>query len=177
LERSRRNASPRHCFPRSVPEPVATRLEAGEGEVLVTTEALYRRKVANLRGRLPNLKHVLLIDSGGSESDTQSWGRLVEEASAQFTIPPTSPDDMALVHFTSGTTGRPKGAVHVHEAIVTHYVTGLYALDLHPDDIFWCTADPGWVTGTSYGIIAPLAHGVTSIVAEAEFDAPTGTAF
>jgi acetyl-CoA synthetase len=155
------------------PEPIATRLEAGEGEVLVTTEALYRRKVATLRGRLPKLKHVLLIDGDGSEPDTRCWGRLVEEASAEFTIPPTAPDDMALVHFTSGTTGRPKGAVHVHEAIVTHYVTGLYALDLHPDDIFWCTADPGWVTGTSYGIIAPLAHGVTSIVAEAEFDAPT----
>src|SRR5207344_1900464 len=84
---------------------------------------------------------------------------------------PTAPEDMALLHFTSGTTGRPKGAIHVHEAVVTHHVTGLYALDLHDDDIFWCTADPGWVTGTSYGIIAPLTHGVTSIVDEAEFDA------
>ena len=54
---------------------------------------------------------------------------------------------------------------------MTHHVTGLYALDLHDDDIFWCTADPGWVTGTSYGIIAPLTNGVTSVVAEAEFDA------
>ena len=80
---------------------------------------------------------------------------------------------MALLHFTSGTTGRPKGAIHVHDAIVTHFITGLYALDLHPQDRFWCTADPGWVTGTSYGILAPLAHGVTNIVVEAEFDAPT----
>ncbi len=78
---------------------------------------------------------------------------------------------MALLHFTSGTTGKPKGAVHVHEAVVAHHVTGRYALDLHPDDVFWCTADPGWVTGTSYGIIAPLTNGVTSIVDEAEFDA------
>ena len=78
---------------------------------------------------------------------------------------------MALLHFTSGTTGRPKGAMHVHEAVVAHHVTGKYALDLHPDDIFWCTADPGWVTGTSYGIFAPLTNGVTMIVDEAEFDA------
>jgi acetyl-CoA synthetase len=78
---------------------------------------------------------------------------------------------MALVHFTSGTTGTPKGAVHVHAAAITHYATGKYALDLHDSDVFWCTADPGWVTGTSYGILAPLLHGVTSLVDEADFDA------
>jgi acetyl-CoA synthetase len=78
---------------------------------------------------------------------------------------------MALLHFTSGTTGKPKGAVHVHEAVVAHHATGKLALDLHPDDVFWCTADPGWVTGTSYGIISPLTNGVTSIVDEADFDA------
>ncbi len=63
------------------------------------------------------------------------------------------PNDIALLHFTSGTTGTPKGAVHVHEAVVAHLATGRLALDLHPDDVFWCTADPGWVTGTSYGIV------------------------
>ena len=78
---------------------------------------------------------------------------------------------MALLHFTSGTTGMPKGAVHVHDAAVMHYVTGKYALDLHPEDVFWCTADPGWVTGMSYGIIAPLLHGVTNFVDEGDFDA------
>jgi acetyl-CoA synthetase len=92
-------------------------------------------------------------------------------AGETYTIPATDPEDMALVHFTSGTTGRPKGAIHVHDAVVAHYVTGRCALDLHEDDIFWCTADPGWVTGTSYGIIAPLTHGVTNLVVEAEFDA------
>jgi acetyl-CoA synthetase len=78
---------------------------------------------------------------------------------------------MALLHFTSGTTGQPKGAMHVHEAAVAHHVTTRFALDLHPEDRFWCTADPGWVTGTSYGIIGPLTVGATSIVDEADFDA------
>jgi acyl-coenzyme A synthetase/AMP-(fatty) acid ligase len=76
-----------------------------------------------------------------------------------------------LVREGSGTTGRPKGAQHVHEAVVVHDVTAWHALDLHPEDRFWCTADPGWVTGTSYGIIAPLVHGLASIVDEADFDA------
>lgn len=93
------------------------------------------------------------------------------KASDQFFIPQTDPEDMALLHFTSGTTGMPKGAIHVHNAVLTHYMTGKYVLDFHPDDIFWCTADPGWVTGTSYGIIAPLTHGITSIIDEADFDA------
>ena len=155
------------------PEPIATRLDIGDGQVLVTTEALYRRKVEALRGRLPKLAHVILVDDGDPVAGTWRWRALMAGASDQFVIPPTSPEDMALLHFTSGTTGRPKGAIHVHEAVVTHHATGLYALDLHDDDIFWCTADPGWVTGTSYGIIAPLTHGVTNLVVEAEFDAET----
>jgi len=94
----------------------------------------------------------------------------MKQCSTSFTIPPTDPEDMAILHFTSGTTGMPKGAIHVHDAVHTHFITGRYVLDLHPEDIYWCTADPGWVTGTSYGIIAPLVHGVTSIVDEADFD-------
>ena len=102
---------------------------------------------------------------------TLDFRTLMARADGRFAIEPTDPEDVALLHFTSGTTGKPKGAVHVHEAVVAHHVTGRFALDLHPDDVFWCTADPGWVTGTSYGIIAPLTSGVTSIVDEAEFDA------
>ena len=158
------------------PEPLATRIGIGAGRVLVTTEPLYRRKVAAIRAQLPSLQYVILVpDETGSVDvpDTLDWHRLVDGQSADFVIPPTDPQDRALLHFTSGTTGKPKGAIHVHEAVVTHHITGHYALDLHDDDIFWCTADPGWVTGTSYGIIAPLTNGVTSVVAEAEFDAPT----
>ena len=156
------------------PEPLATRLKLGEGAVLVTTDSLYQRKVAKIRNQLPALRHVLLVGDDGPPADlpgTHDLDRLMAQASDTFEVVATQPDDLALLHFTSGTTGTPKGAMHVHGAAVTHWATGRYALDLHPDDLFWCTADPGWVTGTSYGIIAPLLHGVTSIVDEAEFDA------
>jgi acetyl-CoA synthetase len=102
---------------------------------------------------------------------TRHLRSLMAAADSHFTIPPTDPEDVALLHFTSGTTGKPKGAMHVHQAVVAHHATARFALDFHPDDVFWCTADPGWVTGTSYGIIAPLTHGLTSIVDEADFDA------
>jgi acetyl-CoA synthetase len=156
------------------PEPIYTRLTLGSGSVLVTTESLYQKKIAGLRERLPQLKHVLLVgDDGGrtSVTGTLDLAALMREASPHFTIGSTDPEDRALLHFTSGTTGKPKGAVHVHEAVVAHHATGRLALDFHPDDVFWCTADPGWITGTSYGIIAPLTHGITSIVDESEFDA------
>ena len=155
------------------PEPIRARLRIGQAHVLVTTQELYERKVAPLRDSLPELEHVLVV--GGEESPPAGSGmhdlrRLLAEASDDYIIPPTDPDDLALLHFTSGTTGTPKGAIHIHGAVVAHHITGKLALDLH-DDIFWCTADPGWVTGTSYGIIAPLTNGVTSIIDEADFDA------
>jgi acetyl-CoA synthetase len=155
------------------PEPVKTRLVMGEGRVLVTTQALYRKKVEPIRDALPALRHVLLIDADQQSAPpgTLPLRPALAQASRTFATVRTRPEDAALIHFTSGTTGRPKGAIHVHEAVVVHAITGRYVLDLHPDDVFWCTADPGWVTGTSYGIIAPLTNGVTMIVDEAEFDA------
>ena len=156
------------------PEPIRARMTIGRARVLVTTEALYRRKIAALRDRLPDLEHVLLVGEGGASTavpGTTDFHARLAAAADRYLIPATAPTDMALLHFTSGTTGTPKGAVHVHEAVIAHHITGRYALDLHPDDVFWCTADPGWVTGTSYGIIAPLTNGVTSVVDEAEFDA------
>jgi acetyl-CoA synthetase len=153
------------------PEPIRQRLERGDGRVLVTTPALYRRKVEPIRGALPSLDHVVVVGPGSAIDGTVRFDELLAAASDDFEIPPTDPQDMALLHFTSGTTGTPKGAVHVHEAVVAHHATGGSALDLHDDDVFWCTADPGWVTGTSYGIIAPLTQGVTTVVDEGDFDA------
>jgi acetyl-CoA synthetase len=156
------------------PEPIRARMAIGGARVLVTTQSLYERKIAQLRRDLPDLTHVVLVGEAGAPThvpETHDFHALLGAAADRYVIGPTAPEDMALLHFTSGTTGTPKGAVHVHDAVVAHHSTGRYALDLHPEDVFWCTADPGWVTGTSYGIIAPLTIGVTSIVDEAEFDA------
>ncbi|MEX0758053.1 MAG: acetate--CoA ligase, partial [Tistlia sp.] len=155
------------------PEPLRSRMELGDARVLVTTEALYRKKVMAWRDELPGLQHVLLADASEDAlpPGTASLAAAMERASESFEVAPTRPDEMALLHFTSGTTGRPKGAVHVHEAVVAHHVTGRLALDIHSDDRVWCTADPGWVTGMSYGIVAPLTNGATLVVDEAEFDA------
>lgn len=156
------------------PEPIAKRVQLGCGQVLVTTDSLYARKIKAIRAQMPTLRHVLLVAEDGGvtdEPDTLDLKTLMATASDAFTTVNTLPDDPALLHFTSGTTGTPKGALHVHDAVVTHFSTGRYALDLHPQDRYWCTADPGWVTGTSYGIIAPLLQGVTSLIDREEFDA------
>ncbi|MCU0976933.1 MAG: acetate--CoA ligase [Steroidobacteraceae bacterium] len=155
------------------PEPIRARLELGGARVLVTTDLLYRRKVAALREALPLLEHVLVLRTApGSElpPGTLDFDEALAAGDGGFETRRTRPGDMALLHFTSGTTGLPKGVMHAHRAVIGHAATARLALDLQDGDLYWCTADPGWVTGVSYGIIAPLACGVTMIVDREEFD-------
>jgi len=163
------------------PEPIQARVAIGEPRMVITTRRLLRRRLAGILAECPSIEHVVVVpDDGpwelpaslpGCRSRLHDWNLLLDSVEENFTILPTDPSDPAMVHFTSGTTGTPKGAIHAHESVVSHLVTSRLALDLQPEDIFWCTADPGWVTATSYGIIAPLAGGVTSIVDERGFDA------
>ncbi len=153
------------------PEPIKARMTIGEARALVTTEAFYRRKIEPWRNELATLEHIFLTEcSGEPPAGTTDLSAAMAQCAPTFETFRTAPEDMALLHFTSGTTGRPKGAVHVHEAVLSHHVTGRLALDLKPGDVFWCTADPGWVTGVSYGVISPLANGCSLIVDQAEFD-------
>ncbi len=154
------------------PEPIRSRMEIGTANLVITTRSLYRKKLKSWWRELPHLKAVLLIDGNpDDEPGCFDYATLMADADPERACKSTQAEDMALLHFTSGTTGKPKGVIHVHEAVKHHVLSAYFALDLKPDDIYWCTADPGWVTGTTYGIIAPLCLGVTMIVDEAEFDA------
>ena len=158
-------------FPAYGPDPVSSRIQKGGDGILVTSEKLYKSRIEPNRERLTCLKKILLTDAATDiGDDALSFSQAMDRAASRFEIPPTNPEDMALLHFTSGTTGPAKAAVHVHEAVLVHYATGKHVFDFRPDDVFWCTADPGWVTGTIYGIVSPLVCGVVDIVDTQDFD-------
>ena len=155
------------------PEPIKTRLNLGEAKVIVTTEEWYRKKVAPIRAQVPTLKDVILTDLGRQEAKklkAHSWDDFLAQGTPRGQDKKTKMSDPAILHFTSGTTGLPKGVIQSHASAVQFFITGRLALDFHPDDVFWCTADSGWVTGTSYGIFSPLLNGVSSVIDSREFD-------
>jgi acetyl-CoA synthetase len=128
-------------------EPVYQRLFRGDAKLLVTTKLKYKRKIGAIWNRLPELKVILLSDVDDDlQENVLSLPKLMAKASPEFIIPPTDPEDMSCLHFNGGTAGMPKGAIHVHRAVMVQYMTAKYALDMHKEDIFSCTADPGWVT-------------------------------
>ena len=155
------------------PDPVRDRLLDSGAKVLLTSPAL-RERISQIVPTLPDLKHVIVVDRDGNYESRDKdiiYEKLISDASDEFPGIPVGTDDYSIMHYTSGTTGKPKGAVHVHGASIQHYTTGKWVLDLHEDDIYWCTADPGWVTGTSYGMFAPWINGVTQIIYEGGFRA------
>ena len=157
------------------PDPVKDRLENSGAKVLLTQPDL-RRRIAGILPQLPELEKVIVVNKSSRSSDPSVQGdldyyELMAGASEELGALDTTRDDYSVMHYTSGTTGKPKGAVHRHNAVVQHYLTGKWVLDLHPDDIYWCTADPGWVTGTSYGMFAPWTNGVTQVIYEGGFRA------
>jgi len=159
------------------PDPVRDRLKDSGAKVLVTQPDL-RRRISGIIPELPDLRRIIIVNKNNRDPNPLEKGDLSYEdemgkASASFDTVPTSQYDYSIMHYTSGTTGKPKGAVHRHQAVVQQYATGKWVLDLHQDDIYWCTADPGWVTGTSYGMLAPWTNGVTQLIYEGGFRAST----
>lgn len=149
-----------------------TRLD-NAGTAAIVTQKKHVRKVRKIAGRLPALRNVVVVDAQGedlkpgeSSLDLEALPRV-----ETFAVHPTTAETPSVLHYTSGTTGQPKGAQHVHYSLISQYLTAKWVLDLRPDDIYWCNADPGWVTGTSYGIIGPWSNGVTQVVLDAGFNA------
>jgi acetyl-CoA synthetase len=153
-------------------ESLFTRLDSAQTSAIIT-QRKHVAKVRKIRDQLPGLKHVIVVDAVEGKLREGETGLDLdgEPRSETFDVYPSEAETPSVLHYTSGTTGQPKGAQHVHYSLISQYLTAKWVLDLQPDDIYWCTADPGWVTGTSYGIIGPWANGVTQVVMDAGFSA------
>jgi len=156
------------------PDALKDRLGDCEAKVLITSPKLAETDYEVIDD-LPALEILIIVNKRNEPHEFKqkevSYESMIEEGSEAFDIVRTDKEDNAIIHYTSGTTGKPKGVVHVHEAVLGHYATAKYVLDLHSDDIYWCTADPGWVTGTSYGIFGPWSNGISQVVYEGGFGA------
>ncbi len=160
-------------------ESLITRLEDAQTSAIFTQKK-HLAKVRTIVEQLPCLRLIVVVDDDGSKPlrDREvAFAMDQAERVDSFDVVPTLAETPSVLHYTSGTTGKPKGAQHVHGSIVSQYLTAKWVLDLHDDDIYWCTADPGWVTGTSYGIIGAWANGVTQCVTDTGFKAENWYAF
>ena len=153
-------------------EALFTRLENAKTRAILTTKK-HVPKVRKIRDKLPELKKIIVLDSDDGKLQRDEIAFLMEKAPKveSFDIHEVERETPSVLHYTSGTTGQPKGALHVHSSIIAQYITTKWVLDLTSDDIYWCTADPGWVTGTSYGIIGPWSNGITQVVLDSGFSA------
>jgi len=152
-------------------QAVRDRLENSDASALVTTPELLPRVPYK---ELPALKHIILVGDGeipNDDGDTKFYiyQKEMNEASREAEIEWVDREDGLILHYTSGSTGKPKGVLHVHNAMIQHYQTAKWVLDLKEDDIFWCTADPGWVTGTSYGVFGPWLNGASNLIRGGRF--------
>ena len=150
---------------------VRDRLADSDAKVIVTTKELLSRIPVE---DLPSLKHIFVIGNEIEESEKFiDFNKHFQEASTKLDIEWVDRNDGLILHYTSGSTGKPKGVLHVHNAMIQQYQTAKWVLDLKEDDVYWCTADPGWVTGTSYGIFGPWLTGTSNLIVGGRFNPET----
>ncbi len=153
-------------------ESLLTRLE-NAGTAAIITQRKHLPVVRKVAAALSHVRHIIVVDNEGAPLKEKELALELDALPRveHFDVFPSVAETPSVLHYTSGTTGQPKGAQHVHYSLISQYLTAKWVLDLQPDDIYWCNADPGWVTGTSYGIIGPWANGVTQAVLDAGFSA------
>ncbi len=160
-------------------------------KVIVTTDGTPRRgniiklkeKVDNVIDDIPSIEKVIVVDRLGLDIEMKEgrdfyWHDVIQGQS--FTCEPErlEANEPGIVFYTSGTTGQPKGVVHAGMAfVVQNYIYAKYHMDHKPDDVFWCTADIGWLTMHIWGIAGAFSNGVTTVVYEGAIDHPTSDQF
>lgn len=152
-------------------QAVRDRLENSDASVLITTPDLLPRVPYK---ELPHLEHIVLVGDGKAPNDDKDttfyrYEQEMKDASRDLDIEWVDREDGMILHYTSGSTGKPKGVLHVHNAMIQQYQTAKWIIDLKEDDVYWCTADPGWVTGTSYGIFGPWLNGAANLIRGGRF--------
>ncbi|MBI5868127.1 MAG: acetate--CoA ligase [candidate division Zixibacteria bacterium] len=152
-------------------DSLLTRLDNAK-TAAIFTQRKHVAKVRKILAQLPEMRHIIVVDPDGPPLREREVGFRLDQAKRveQFTVHPTTAETPSVLHYTSGTTGQPKGAQHVHYSLISQYLTAKWVLDLQPNDLYWCNADPGWVTGTSYGIIGPWSNGITQVVLDSGFN-------
>jgi acetyl-CoA synthetase len=152
------------------PSGIKDRLADSTAKVLITDPEL-KKRVDEIKFELPSLETIIVVgDNVPKEKGVVSYNEEMNKASRNFDIEKTDPEDFSFMLYTSGTTGKSKGIVHAHYSILQQHITAKWVLDLHEEDVMWCTADPGWVTGIAYGILGSWSNGASLVVYDGRFD-------
>ena len=154
------------------PQSLLDRLENSDAKILVTNKELLPR-VKKVWAQLPRLEKIIVVDGNREQNCMLNFWKQMDQAKGSLKVKPMKPEDPAFMLYTSGTTGKPKGVLHCHQAILHEHLTAKWVLDIKDQDVYWCTADPGWVTGIAYEILGTWSLGASTLVHQGRFDPKT----